>query len=137
MARGMAKAPVTDYYPQMSSRVTHEDRDQFLAALRRQDDFWSQCFGNDFYQLHYSDLFTKMWQGGNAPVPRSVAYQFMAHLSEQTAKKYLNQAVSAGLLEEIPNPSDGRSRLVRLTADASERMRRWVDYSIKAYRQFL
>ena len=131
----MANAGVCDYYPPMSARVTNDDRNQFLAALRRQDDFWSACFGADFYQLHYSDLFTKMWQGGNEPVTRSRAYQFMAHLSEQTAKKYLNQAIAAGLLEEIANPSDGRSRLLRLTADANARMRRWIDYSIKSYRQ--
>lgn len=133
----MAKLLLSDYYPAMSSRINTQDRKQFLLALRRQDDFWSECFGEDFYQLHFSDLFTKMWQADNEPVPRSMAYQYMAHLSEQTAKKYVNQAVDAGLLEEIPNPADGRSRLIRLSAQSSQKMRRWMDYSIKAYRQLL
>ena len=133
----MAKQLAADYHPGMSARLTAQDRKLFLQALRRQDDYWSECFGEDFYQLHFSDLFTKMWQADNRPVPRSRAYQFMAHLSEQTAKKYLNQAVAAGLLEEIPNPDDGRSRLIRLSDESRDKMRRWIDYSIKAYRQLL
>ena len=39
------------------------------------------------------------------------------------------------VLEEIANPSDGRSRLLRLPSEAERRMRRWLDFSIKSYRQ--
>ena len=68
-------------YKQIPKIDSIQELEQFLQALRRQDDFWSECFGEDFYQLHFSDLFTKMWQEDNRPVPRSMAYQFMAHLS--------------------------------------------------------
>ena len=120
----------------MSKRVSKEDRLNFLQALRRQDDCWNECFGDEFYQLHFSDLFTKMWQGGK-PVARSTAYMYMAHLSEQTAKKYVNQAIDAGLLMEIPNPHDGRSRLLQFSPTLESKMERWLDVSVRAYRERL
>ena len=126
----------SDYTGGMSKRVTRQDRLNFIQALRRQDDCWSECFGDQFYQLHFSDLFTKMWQGGT-PVARSTAYLYMAHLSEQTAKKYVNQAIDAGLLMEIPNPQDGRSRLIQISPKLQSRLERWMDTSVKAFREQL
>ncbi len=118
----------------MTKPITHQDRLYFINALRQQDDCWSECFGGEFYQLHFSDLFTKIWQLGETPVSRSEAYRFMAHLSEQTAKKYINQAIAAGLLMEIPNPTDGRSRQVQMTPKLKRCMERWLDVSVEAYR---
>lgn len=120
----------------MRNRISREDRLKFIQALRRQDDCWSECFGDEFYQLHFSDLFTKMWQGGK-PVARSTAYLYMAHLSEQTAKKYVNQAIDAGLLMEIPNPQDGRSRLLQVSPTLQKKMERWIDVSVNAFRDQL
>ena len=77
-----------------------------------------------------------MWQGGK-PVARSTAYLYMTHLSEQTAKKYVNQAIAAGLLMEIPNPADGRSRLIQMSPVLQDKMERWLDVSIRAYRDAL
>lgn len=127
---------MTDYTAAMAKGVTQQDRLNFIQALRRQDDCWSECFGEEFYQLHFSDLFTKMWQGGK-PVARSTAYLYMAHLSEQTAKKYVNQAIQAGLLMEIPNPDDGRSRLIQMSPALQLRLERWMDISVKAFREQL
>mgnify|MGYP000023324749 CR=1 FL=1 len=126
----------TDYTAAMSKRVSKDDRLKFIQALRRKDDCWSECFGDDFYQLHFSDLFTKMWQDAK-PVARSSAYQFTTHLSEQTAKKYVKQAIEAGLLMEIANPHDGRSRLIQVSPLLQEKMERWLDVSVKAYRDRL
>ena len=120
----------------MAKRVSKKDRLNFIQALRRQDDCWSECFGDEFYQLHFSDLFTKMWQGGE-PVARSTAYLYMAHLGEQTAKKYVNQAIAAGLLMEIPNPQDGRSRLVQVSPTLQSKLERWMDISVQAFREQL
>ena len=128
--------PTTDYTAAMAKRVTKADRLNFIQALRRQDDCWSECFGDEFYQLHFSDLFTKMWQGGK-PVARSTAYLYMAHLSEQTAKKYVNQAIAAGLLMEIPNPHDGRSRPIQISPKLQSSLERWIDISVQAFREQL
>ncbi|WP_097459565.1 helix-turn-helix domain-containing protein [Mangrovitalea sediminis] len=117
----------------MNRTYSRNHRTAFITALRKTDDYWSDCFGQDFYQLHFTDLFSKMWLSGNLPLTRGEAYRLMPRVSEQTAKKYLNQAIARGYLEEIPNPEDGRSRLLRLTPDVIERLERYIDFSLSTY----
>lgn len=117
----------------MNGGYSRHQRVAFIQALRRSDDYWSELFGTNFYQLHFTDLFSKMWLTGNDPLPRSAAYRLMPRISEQTAKKYINQAIEHGYLEEIPHPVDGRSRLVRLTPRVIERLERYIDFSLDRY----
>jgi hypothetical protein len=49
----------------------------------------------------------------------------------------VNQAIQAGLLMEIPNPDDGRSRLIQMSPALQLRLERWMDISVKAFREQL
>lgn len=119
----------------MPPSIKKQDRLLFINTLRNMDDNWSTIFGEAFYQLHYSELFTKMWAQNNQPLPRSDAYRLMSHLSEQTAKKYINHAIQVGFIEQIPNPEDGRSQLLQLSKDAVKRLEKWIDGAIRGFRK--
>lgn len=122
----------------MSSGRKHRERQRFVEALRKLDGRWAESFHeDDFYDLHYSDLFTQMWQRGEQAVTRSEAYAMMRNISIQTAKKYLNQAIENGYLLELDNPLDRRSRLVRMSPKLQERFERLIDESLKEFRAAL
>lgn len=122
----------------MSRGRKHQERQRFVEALRKLDGRWAASFHeDDFYDLHYSDLFTQMWQQGERAVTRSEAYAMMRNISIQTAKKYLNQAIENGYLLELDNPQDRRSRLVCMSPKLQERFERLIDDSLKDFRAAL
>ena len=110
-------------------------RERFVHALRTLDRRWAETFHEgDFYDLHYSDLFTELWLRDGQPVPRTEAYTYMRNVSPQTAIKYLNRAIEEGYLTEVENPRDGRSRLLGMSPKLRERMDALVDEMIEAFR---
>ncbi len=122
----------------MTTGRKHKERQCFVAALRNLDGRWGASFHeDDFYDLHYSDLFTQMWQQGDRAVTRSEAYAMMRNISIQTAKKYLNQAIENGYLLELDNPQDRRSKLVKMSPKLQERFERLIDESLKDFRMAL
>ena len=108
-----------------SGRYSHEQRTQYLDMTGRIGRRWLDVFaGNtDFYSAAYWDLLTGIWyQGGS--VRKTEALKLMTAIkSAHTAGKYVESAIAQGILEETPNPEDGRSRLLAL----SPAMRRRLD----------
>lgn len=114
------------------------DRRGFIGALRALDRRWAETFDDgDFFDLHYSALFTEMWLREGRAVPRTEAYGYMASLSPQTAMKYLNRALQEGYLVEVDNPDDRRSRLVAMSPKLKARLDALIDYALAEFRRVL
>ena len=91
-------------------------RRRFLLALRELDDAWVAAFHKSgFGDIYFSRLFTELWLRDSVSVSKSVAYDLVKGVSVQTAMKYVNKAIADGYLEEIDNPTDKRSRLLRMS----------------------
>lgn len=123
----------------MSERRPDRDtRARFVQALRALDRTWFEVFDDgDFFDLHYSNLFTEMWLREGRPVTRTEAYGFLRAMSLQTAMKYLNRALEAGYLEEVDNPGDRRSRLVMMSPKLKERLERLIDTALGEFQRLL
>ncbi len=69
----------------------------------------------DFYSAVYWDLLTKLWRV-SAPQRKTDALKFMTAVkSAHTAGKYVETAIQKGLIVEIGNPEDARSKLLELS----------------------
>ena len=91
-------------------------RAHFLHALRELDDAWVAAFHKTgFGDIYFSRLFTELWLRAADAVAKSEAYGLVQGVSAQTAMKYIRQAIKEGYLEELDNPGDGRSRMIRMS----------------------
>ncbi len=114
--------------------TTAQRRRRFLLALRELDDAWVAAFHKTgFGDVYFSRLFTELWLRGEAAVAKTDAYDLVQGVSHQTAMKYVNQAIAEGYLEEIDNPADGRSRLLRMSALAREQFDAVIDRASEAF----
>ncbi|MBI1262876.1 MAG: MarR family transcriptional regulator [Rhizobiales bacterium] len=115
----------------------HRQRQQFVQALNRMDGAWVRFLQDkDILDINYSDLYTGLWAVG-APLRKQEALLLMRHLSAQTAKKYLDNAIAKGLLIELPDPSDGRAKLIALSPDLKGRLEDFFDHAIELFRNAL
>jgi hypothetical protein len=118
---------------------THVDQQdeasrRFLIALRELDDTWVSIFQETgFSDIYFSRLFTELWLRGESAIPKTDAYGLVKGLSPQTAMKYIRHAIEEGYLEEIGNPADGRSRLVRMTPLLKSRMAEVINRASLAF----
>ena len=111
-----------------------ETSKRFLIALRELDDAWVSIFRETgFSDIYFSRLFTELWLRGESAVPKTDAYGLVKGLSPQTAMKYIRRAIDEGYLEEIRNPADGRSRLVRMTPLLKSRMADVINRATPAF----
>lgn len=111
---------------------------RFAVALNAFDEQWANAFGDsDFFDLHYAKLFTRLWLAEEKPVGRSEAYGWMSDLSAQTAMKYVNRALASGLLAEVENPDDRRSKLLVMTPQLRARMEALFDFALDEFRRAL
>jgi len=100
-----------------------------LLLLRHIDQAWGSAFQESgFSDLYFSRLFTELWLRGDAALTKTDAYGLVKGVGLQTAIKYVRRAIEEGYLEERDHPSDGRSRLVRMTP----RLRRQFEAFIEA-----
>lgn len=107
-------------------------------ALNAMDDRWAYAFGDsDFFDMHYARLFSHLWVTQGKPVSRSEAYGWLSALSNQTAMKYINRALSAGYLAEVENPDDRRSKMLVMTPDLAARVESVVGSALEEFRRAL
>jgi len=112
----------------VKARPVDERRAHFLRALRELDDAWVGAFHRTgFGDVYFSRLFTELWLLGDGAVAKSDAYGLVHGVSAQTAMKYVRQAIAEGYLEEIDNPDDGRSHLIRMSPRLREMFNGFID----------
>jgi hypothetical protein len=117
-----------------TTRFLNERRAHFLYALRELDDAWVAAFHKTgFGDIYFSRLFTELWLRGDDAVAKSEAYDLVQGVSAQTAMKYMRQAMAEGYLEELENPADGRSRLIRMSPLLREQFNAVIDRAREAF----
>jgi hypothetical protein len=109
-------------------------RTRFLLALRELDDAWVATFHKSgFGDVYFSRLFTELWLRDAVAVSKTDAYDLVKGVSLQTAMKYVNKAITDGFLEELDNPADGRSRLLRMSPLLREQFAQVIDRANAAF----
>jgi hypothetical protein len=109
-------------------------RRRFLLALRELDDAWVATFHKSgFGDIYFSRLFTELWLRDSVAVAKTVAYDLVKGVSVQTAMKYVNKAIADGYLEEVDNPLDKRSRLLRMSPLLRDQFGQVVDRANAAF----
>ena len=117
-----------------TGRGLQERRTRFLMALRELDDAWVSAFHRvGLGDIYFSRLFTELWLRGNDAVTKSGAYELVQGVSLQTAMKYVRQAIAEGYLEELENPKDARSRLIRMSPRLRELFNGVIDRASDAF----
>jgi len=122
-------------------RSTRTDKSQkrrsrmrFLLALRELDDAWVAAFHKSgFGDVYFSRLFSELWLRDSVAVSKTIAYDLVKGVSVQTAMKYVNKAIADGYLEEIENPADGRSRLLRMSPLLHDQFAQVIDRANAAF----
>ena len=104
-------------------------RRAYLEMMERVSAAWLELFQDDteFYATAYWDLFTALWLAGR-PLRKTDAMASMrAVKSAHTAGKYVDYAVTKGLLIEESNPTDARSKLLRLAPEMKAKLDAFFD----------
>lgn len=116
--------------PQLTyNAVQHRE---YLNMMDRVGGKWLEVFqGNtDFYSAVYWDLLTTIWRRAE-PVRKTDALGFMTSVkSPQTAGRYIEEAISQGILLERDNPRDARSKLLTLSPEMTGRMDAFFDQAV-------
>ncbi len=119
----------------MKATEKHQQRLRFVQALNRMDAAWMKFLQDkDVFDINYSDLYTGLW-AKQEPVRKQEALLFMRHLGPQTAKKYLDKAISIGLIIELPDPSDGRAKLIALSPELKIWLEEFFDHAIELFQK--
>ncbi len=122
----------------MARELSDEDRRVFVQTLKQVEQHWQRVFRDDeFYSLNYYELFTEIWLKGGEPVYKTDCYRFMSGVSPQTAKKYLQRAITRGYLREGDNPLDKRSKLITMSPQLKTVIERNFDYTAAKLRKAL
>lgn len=109
-------------------------RRAFVIALQDSDAYWGEVFGDDiFYDLNYSDLFTRMWLAGERRFKKTELYGFMPKVSHRTAVKYVQRAIEKGLLQQATDLHDRRLKLITMSADLKRKIEQFLDYSLHTF----
>ncbi len=118
----------------MPRRHSLARRKSFVLALHEIDRFWGQVFHDEaYYDLNYSDLFTRMWLAGDRPLKKTDLYVFMPRVSRRTAVKYVQRAIESGLLTETIDPADRRAKRVALSADLARNLESFIDHALTTF----
>ena len=109
-------------------------RRRFLLALRELDDAWVATFHKSgFGDIYFSRLFTELWLHDSVAVSKTQAYDLVKGVSVQTAMKYVNKAIADGYLDELDNPTDKRSRLLRMSPLLRDQFAQVIDRANDAF----
>lgn len=119
----------------MTSAYSDSDRCWFVLTLQNIDASWGEIVGGEaYYDLHYSDLFTRLWLSRDRSPRKTELYDFMPRVSRRTAVKYVDRAIREGLLVQETDPVDRRSKRVSLSPELLERIEAFLDRSLEILR---
>lgn len=109
-------------------------RRAFVTALTEMDRYWGEVLEDQtFYDLNYSDLFTRMWLERDRWFRKTDLHGLMPKVSHRTAVKYIQKAIDSGLLLEKPDPDDLRCKRVAMSADLIRRIERFMDHALATF----
>ena len=111
-------------------------RREYLNLTDRVGMNWMEVFegDQDFYSAAFWDLLTGIWRAGD-PLRKTEALGLMKGIkSVHTAGKYLETAITRGIVVETDNPKDARSKLVALSVEMRKRLDGFFDAAVGALR---
>lgn len=114
--------------------LTYNDQQRraYLAFTDKVGAGWVQLFAGDteFYSAAYWDLLTHLWRVAD-PVRKTDAISAITGVrSPLTASKYIETALSRGLIIEKDNPRDARSKLLTLSPQMRAQMDTFFDDAV-------
>ena len=113
-------------------KYNEDQRQEYMQLMGRMSVNWLEVFGGKevFYSAQYWDLFTTIWRSAR-PVTKTEALKCMTGIkSAHTAGRYLETAITEGLLVEEDNPEDKRSRLIRLSPEMKRNLDVFFDRAV-------
>lgn len=116
----------------MPLNYSDEQRRQYLVFTDKVGMGWVQLFGGDteFYSAAYWDLLTHLWRNTKAVRKTDALAAITGVKSPLTASKYLDTALSRGLVVEQDNPEDARSKLITLSQPMRAQMDQFFDDAV-------
>jgi len=118
----------------MPKKYADRRRRAFVIALQESDAHWGALFGDDvFYDLNYSDLFTRMWLTRDRAFTKTELYRFMPKVSHRTAVKYVQTAIEKGLLDETVDDEDRRRRRITMSPQLLKVIEDFLDASLQTF----
>lgn len=118
----------------MPKKYADRRRRAFVIALQESDAHWGALFGDEvFYDLNYSDLFTRMWLARGRAFTKTELYRFMPKVSHRTAVKYVQTAIEKGLLDETVDHEDRRRRCITMSPQLLEVIEDFLDASLQTF----
>ncbi|MEQ8258956.1 MAG: MarR family transcriptional regulator [Alcanivorax sp.] len=118
----------------MPKKYADRRRRAFVIALQESDAHWGALFGDEvFYDLNYSDLFTRMWLARDRAFTKTELYRFMPKVSHRTAVKYVQTAIEKGLLDETVDDQDRRRRRITMSPQLLKVIEAFLDASLQTF----
>ena len=118
----------------MPKKYDDRRRRAFVIALQESDAHWGALFGDEvFYDLNYSDLFTRMWLARDRAFTKTELYRFMPKVSHRTAVKYVQTAIEKGLLDETVDDQDRRRRRITMSPQLLKVIEDFLDASLQTF----
>jgi len=118
----------------MPKKYADRRRRAFVIALQESDAHWGALFGDEvFYDLNYSDLFTRMWLARDRAFTKTELYRFMPKVSHRTAVKYVQTAIEKGLLNETVDDQDRRRRRITMSPQLLKVIEDFLDASLQTF----
>ena len=118
-------------------RYNAAQHQEYLDMIERVGHRWLEVFQGDteFYSAVFWDLLTRIWHS-EAPVRKTDALGFMTAIkSAHTAGKYVETAIKRGVLLEVENPDDARSKLLSLSPEMRRRLDAFFDGAVSEVRR--
>lgn len=120
----------------MAKSYSDGRRQAFVLALIKMDHYWGEILGAPaFYDLNYSDLFTRMWMQQDRWFRKTELYELMPKVSHRTAVKYVQRAIASGVLLERPDKDDMRCKRIAMSPELLTRIEDFIDRALSTFEQ--
>ncbi|WNK01486.1 MarR family winged helix-turn-helix transcriptional regulator [Thalassospiraceae bacterium LMO-JJ14] len=116
----------------MPLTYSDQQRRAYLVFTDKVGSGWINLFAGDteFYSAAYWDLLTHLWRVSE-PVRKTDAIAAITGVkSPLTASKYIDTALTRGLIVEKENPNDARSKLIALSPQMRAQMDAFFDDAV-------